>query len=327
MNTIAIIGVGQLGSRHLQGLTSTKNQMHIELVEPFDQAQKAANERFKEMPHNKHIESITFFKEIDELSNELDLVIIATNSDVRYALAKKLLETKKVKFIVFEKVLFQNYKEYDSMKKLLEEKGTKAWVNHPRRLFTFYYNYLDDFKKATRINYQVEGGLWALCSNSLHYLDHMMQLQNTSTPKVHIDTNNLDDRLLDSKRANYLEICGTLNGKIGNCDFSLSCNDKISSAPIINILSDTVKMTIDETSGWARVATKENAWKWEEFNGKILYYQSELTGNVVDDIIETGKSLLPTYKEAMHLHKPFIKHMQAKLNTLTEETLTFCPIS
>jgi len=327
MNTIAIIGVGQLGSRHLQGLTTTKNKTHIELVEPFEQAQSVANERFKEMPYNENIESINFFKTIDELSGELDLVIIATNSDVRYELAKKLLETKKVKFIVFEKVLFQNYEAYNSMKKLLDEKATKAWVNHPRRLFPFYHQYLDDFKKSKRINYHVEGGLWALCSNSLHYLDHMMQLQNTLTPSVSIDTNNLDDTLLESKRANYLEICGTLNGKIGNCDFALSCNDTISSAPIINILSDTVKMTIDEVSGWARIATKENGWKWEEFDGKILYYQSELSGDVVDDIIDTEKSLLPTYEEAMYLHKPFIKTIQAKLDSLTNETLTLCPIS
>jgi len=327
MKKIAIIGVGQLGSRHLQGLTTTKTKMQIQLVEPFEESQTVAKQRFEEMPYNENIESITFYKTVEELSDELDVVIIATNSDVRYMLAKELLEEKKVKYIIFEKVLFQCYHEYTSMQKLLNEKGTKAWINHPRRLFPFYHQYLEDFQQATRVNYHAEGGLWALCSNALHYMDHMMQLQKEFLPQIRIDTTHLNDTLLESKRANYLEVCGTLNGTIGNCDFSLSCNDALVSAPIINILSDTVKMTVDEVSGWARFATKKNGWKWEEYTGKIVYYQSELTGDVVDEILETNKSMLPTYEEAMHLHQPFIKEILTKLNTISDGTLECCPIS
>ena len=327
MYTVAIIGVGQLGSRHLQGLTSTKNKINIELVEPFEQAQITAKQRFDEIPKNENIHSLIFHDSLEGLSNELDIVIIATNSDVRYRLAKELLETKKVQYIIFEKVLFQSYDEYDDMKNLLDEHNVKAWVNHPRRLFPFYHQYLDEFQSSTRMNYHVEGGLWALCSNSLHYIDHIMQLQPSLLPEVTLDTLSLDDTLLDSKRANYLEVCGSLHGTIGNCDFTLSCNETVASAPIINILSDTVKMTIDEVSGWARVATKKNGWKWEEYTGKIVYYQSELTGEVIDDILTTKKSMLPTYEEAMHLHKPFIQEIQTKLNKLTDEELILCPIS
>ena len=327
MYTVAIIGVGQLGSRHLQGLTSTKNKINIELVEPFEAAQVTAKQRFDEMPNNENIHSLIFHDSLEGLSNELDIVIIATNSDVRYRLAKELLETKKVQYILFEKVLFQSYAEYDDMKNLLNNHNVKAWVNHPRRLFSFYHQYLDEFQSSTRINYHVEGGLWALCSNSLHYIDHMMQLQKELLPDININTHNLDDTLLASKRANYLEVCGSLHGTIGNCDFTLSCNDTVASAPIINILSDTVKMTIDEVSGWARIATKKNGWKWEEYQGKIVYYQSELTGEVIDDILTTKESMLPTYEEAMHLHKPFIREIQKKLDSLTNETLHLCPIS
>lgn len=327
MKNIAIIGVGQIGSRHLQGLTHIQNSINIELVEPQMKAQIIAKQRFDEMPPNSKIQTLKFCTKIKQLSPNLNLVIIATSSNARYRLTKELLESKQVQYIIFEKVLFQKYNEYDSMKKLLDIHNVKAWVNHPRRLFPFYHKYLDDFKSATLINYHVEGGLWALCSNSLHYIDHMMQLQKDLSPNININTNNLNNTILDSKRENYLEVCGTLNGTIGNCDFSLSCNDSLTSAPLINILSDTVKMTIDEVSGWARVATQKNRWKWEEYNDKIVYYQSELTGELVDIILTTGKSLLPTYEEAMLLHKPFIKVIQKKLNRLTDEELTLCPIS
>lgn len=328
MKKIAVIGVGQLGSRYLQGLSQIKYGANIYLVEPNVAAQKIAKERYEEMPDNDKAQSIVFFDSIKDLPNKIDVVIISTNSDIRFKLARDLIDQKNINSIVFEKVLFQKDQDYEDMKSLLIKNNIKAWVNHPRRLFSFYHKFLADFRASSRMNYQVIGGSWGLCCNSLHYLDHIMQLHPVSSlPEVSIDTVGLDNNLLESKRENFLEVCGSLSGKVGMCDFTLSCNDSLTSAPIINILSDTIKMTVDEVSGWARVATKATDWKWVEYNEKIIHYQSELTAETIHDIIDTGSSFLPTYEEAMHLHQPFIRALQVKLNTLVDDELSLCPIS
>ncbi len=328
MKNIAIIGVGQLGSRYLQGLSQIKYDANIYLVDPSEESQKIAKKRYEEMPDNENTCSIISYESISKVPDELDVVIISTNSDIRFKLAKDLIDQKKIYSIVFEKVLFQKGQNYRDMKALLNKHGIKAWVNHPRRLFPFYHKFLADLRASTRMNYQVIGGSWGLCCNSLHYLDHIMQLHPLSSlPKVSIDTGGLDNNLLESKRQNFLEVCGSLNGKVGMCDFTLSCNDSLTSAPIINILSDTIKMTVDEVSGWARVATKATDWKWVEYNEKIIHYQSELTTETIHDILDTGSSLLPTYEEAMYMHQPFIRALQVKLNTLVDDELSLCPIS
>ena len=49
---IAIIGAGQLGSRHLQGLTKIKQDIHITVIDPNPSALEIARQRFVEMPEN-----------------------------------------------------------------------------------------------------------------------------------------------------------------------------------------------------------------------------------------------------------------------------------
>ena len=85
MKKTALIGAGQLGSRHLQGLAKSDLEISIEVLEPFEDSRNTAKQRFEEIPTNKNIKSIDFHENISLLSDELDLVIVATNADVSLA--------------------------------------------------------------------------------------------------------------------------------------------------------------------------------------------------------------------------------------------------
>ncbi len=327
MYKIAIIGVGQLGSRHLQALTMTNMNIDIELVEPYRPMQKTALERYEQMPENKKINSITFLEDISGLSNNLDLVIVATTANVRRVVVDELLNTKSVRNIILEKVLFQNYEDYDHFTSRFKELYINVWVNHPRRLFSFYDQFLEELKKSSQISYHVQGGEWGMACNALHFLDHIQMMQSDNNPNIDIDTTMLIPAVIESKRKGCYEVYGTLSGQIGNGSFSLTCTKGEVLPTTISIMADTVRIIVDEYKGIAMYASKDNEWKWEQYEAKIVSFQSELTGIVTDEIILNGSCNLPTYNDASSLHKPFIKTIQDKIESTLGKEFGLCPIS
>lgn len=129
MYHIAIIGAGQLGSRHLQGLKSARLPMHIQVVDSSQAALDTARERYEQIDANPQVVSIDYLPYIDNLHSELDLVIIATGSKPRAEILKELLQKKIVKNLLVEKVLFPDLHSYHTIRDLLHDKGLqeKTW--------------------------------------------------------------------------------------------------------------------------------------------------------------------------------------------------------
>jgi ornithine cyclodeaminase/alanine dehydrogenase-like protein (mu-crystallin family) len=66
ITTIALIGAGQLGSRHLQALGLLNRPVKIEVVEPFLNSVTLAKERLAQVGHNVNIKNVQFFSRIEE---------------------------------------------------------------------------------------------------------------------------------------------------------------------------------------------------------------------------------------------------------------------
>lgn len=324
MYKIVLIGAGQLGSRHLQGLAKSSVKISIEVVEPFERSREVAKQRYEEIEINSKVKSIDFFESIDQLSNEIDIVIIATNADVRSQIVKELLSTKTVKNLILEKVLFQTVEEYHAVDRLLKERSTKCWVNHPRRMFPFYQLLKNEIKDSEQISYMVQGGAWGLGCNGLHFIDHLAFLSDSTELKI--DNDFLHPHIYEAKRADYVEFNGLLKGRIGNHIFALY-SDKEHVPVSVTITTDTLTAFIDESNGYVRIARKNNDWKWEELQQKIVYFQSELTNILIEQIITTGSCDLPTYDEAMKLHIPFVQALLSHMGSVDNQIYTLCPIT
>ena len=324
MKKIVIIGAGQLGSRHLQGIAQSSFDISIEVVEPFAEARNLAKMRYEEIKNNKHVKQIAFYDTIAKISNHIDMVIVATSSDVRSLVVAELLRTKKVNNLVLEKVLFQTIDEYHLIQKLLEETNTSCWVNHARRMLPFYKNLKLKFKDTEQVSYSFQGGDWGIGCNALHFIDHLAFL--TQTDELILENKFLDNKIYDSKRKGFIEFNGLLVGKLNNHTFSLYSNEQ-TSAGILSIVSDTLSIIIDEAKGEYRVATKENNWEWEIYNEKIIYFQSEMSNILLEDILIKNRCYLPTYEEAMKLHIPFIQCLLEHMNKITGKENTLCPVT
>lgn len=324
MKKIALIGAGQLGSRHLQGLAKSDLEISIEVVEPFEVSRNTAKERFEEIPLNEKILKIDFLENISQLSENLDLVIIATNADVRFKVVKELLENKKVKNLILEKVLFQKIEEYKKVEELLSISNTKCWVNHPRRMFPFYKNLKNQLSNSKNINFSVSGGAWGLGCNGLHFLDCFSYL--SSETEIKLDSSLLDRKLYETKRVGFNEFNGMITGKISNHTFNVNCFTGEISPIQFNIISNELNILIDESNGWYRICKRENAWKPEIKEEKIIYFQSELTNILLNDVFYDNCAL-PSYNEAMALHIRYLNLLISHTNSFSDIKYDFCPIT
>lgn len=324
MKSIAIIGAGQLGSRHLQGLAKSNIRISIEIVDPLVNSRSTAEQRIQEMPKNKNVDQISYYENISQLSKNLDFVIVATNADVRHEVVGELLENKNIKYLVLEKVLFQRIEEYFKVAKLLKSKNTICWVNHTRRMFPLYQRLKEKFSKTSSINFSVSGGAWGLGCNGLHFLDCMQYL--TGSNDIFFNTKFLHKALYNSKRSGFKELNGLPTGRIAKHTFCINCFAEEQSPVQFNITSSDVNILIDEANGWFRISEKNNNWENEIKEEKIVYFQSELTNILVENVFSNNCDL-PKYKEAMNLHIQYLKVLLEHINSFSESEYNFCPIT
>jgi Oxidoreductase family, NAD-binding Rossmann fold len=281
MNTIAIIGAGQLGSRHLQGLSRLGIKASLYIVDTQADSLAIANARFDEMPFNKNISSIRYLDLISDLPKKIDLAIIATNSNVRANVIKSLLEYCEIGNMILEKVLFQKISDYEEIGKLLIAKKINCWVNHPRRMFPYYAKLANALIGSKKVSYKVQGGCWGLACNALHFIDHLAFL--TGDSNLTVNASGLNPWVTEGRRRGYLEVDGVLSGKINNHPFELICHENVSPL-LITICTDSLSAVIDEQSGRVKISKKENNWQWIEEDVKIVYFQSELSNKLAEDI-------------------------------------------
>ncbi|MBC6110553.1 Gfo/Idh/MocA family oxidoreductase [Pedobacter sp. CCM 8938] len=324
MYKIAIIGAGQLGSRHLQALLKINVDVAIEVVDPSDASLELAKQRAAEIPANAKIESVRYLNSITALSKELDVCIIATTANVRFELMEKLVAHTKIKYFVLEKILFQKFEEYQKAEDLLIANGIKAWVNCPRRLFPVYQQLKSLIIPNEKITYTVIGGEWGLACNAIHFIDHLSYLNANDEFEFDL-LNSLN--VIEGKRKGYYELVGSTGGKQNNGSELFLHSRKASAANLsIQILTDHYFWQIDESKGELKTSSAENGWKTELTKFSILY-QSELSNIVCEDLLMNGTCGLTPFKSSSKLHlsmlKEFAKVFVKELQIANES----CPIT
>lgn len=306
MKRVAIIGAGQLGSRHLQGLKVASSPMEITVMDSNVNSLKIAKERFDAVSPIGE-KTIKYVTSIDDLPEELDLVIIATGSKPRASIVKSLLNHSSLQYLVLEKVLFPTLNDYSVIGKLLEENGVRCWVNCPRRMFGTYKQIKENIDVSKPIHMTKADEDWGLCCNSIHMIDLFMYL--TEETEYSIETKWLNDKIEDSKRGGYVEMTGML--KIvtpkGNSLTLISEKD-----------FEGEKNFMIENNGNMFVIAEAGGF-WIHKNKKkpfTMVYQSQLTGILADEILITGGCSLTSYQISALYHRPFIEALLGKYNDI-----------
>lgn len=325
MYNIAIIGAGQIGSRHLQSMAQLEGKTKVQLVDPSEESLKIARERFYQVYQRESgkIELISN-RCIDNLSESIDLAIIATSSNIRAEIIKELICKKAVKNLILEKVLFQTVGEYFTIDELLREKNIPAWVNCYMRSRDFYKSLRNQMSLSKKIEMRVEGALWGMGCNSIHFIDYFSYL--TGCNDFNFTGSHLNREIIKSKRSGFMEFSGELAGKNSQGhSLVLICHDK-GSAPIkININNGSnnheIIDCIDHVIHRVFVGGKKTEKKVD------IPFQSQSTNDLVYQICNHDKCDLTTYSDSMKLHLPLIKVLIEHMKNLSGERVEICPIT
>lgn len=319
---IAIIGAGNIGSRHLQALIKLKENCHIFLIDPSKRSLSIAHRRSKDPPdHVKITKSIT----MDCLPEHIDIAIISTNADVRATVIKNLLMHAHVTYVIFEKVVFQKLEDFEEIGNLLEVRDIQAWVNCPLRLMDFFKHLKSEIREARYLHYQMSGSRVGIGSNAIHHLDLFTFITQKDKPQLTIEL--LDDQLITSKRDGFIEFTGTLAGhnRQGQL-FTFTSYAEQEQPFLLQLTSEKVRAICDFKAQKAYLSRGENNWKWNEVDFEVPL-QSNLTHRIVEQLLHHNYCELPTFSESWELHKELLIKLSAKYFAVTGKEVVRCPIT
>lgn len=319
-----IIGAGQLGSRHLQGLIKIVNSQKIYVLDPSAESLEIAKQRANEIEHSAEIVYLTSW---DDLPNAFDLVIVATGAAVRATIVKKLLASYKVKNLILEKILFQDLQSYDDISNLLQDINTPTWVNHGRRLFSHYNNIKNAIAKTGETAvFNVVGSDWGLACNALHFIDLCAFVTGSRVKELDLEW--LDNKIHQSKRANNIEFTGTVKGIMENKSVFTITSLEEAFGGISVIISTASNRWIVQEGKEQNMIHMSSADGFEPhiipFTGE---FQSSSTTKIAQSIFDNQNVLIPSYEEACSSHIPFIEAAIEKYNYLSSNNTTTCPIT
>jgi predicted dehydrogenase len=322
---ILIVGGGNIGSRHLQGLESLSESARVFVVDPSPSSLETARERWNEVGREDH--DVSYVNSVEDVGlDHVDVAIIATPSSVRRSAFEEVVDHLAVDFVLFEKVLFQRVEDYDAVASLLDERGIDAWVNCLRRLNDTYRAIASSVGEGP-VDVTVTGNAWRLGSNAIHFVDLFGWF--TGSRDLIVDTAGLVESPTESGRDGFTEFHGRLDASdgLGNT-LCLRCFEQGPPNISVHVSTPTDRWSVHETDEivTTRRHTNENECNVED-SSFSLTYQSELTGDVVDEILAGGDSSLPTYEESCAYHVPLIEALLDYLNRGRDEALTSCPIT
>lgn len=313
MKNIIVIGAGQLGSRHLQALKKSKFDSNIYVVDPNLESLELSRQRYEQISEGSGLHSVCFLKELTDVhKKQIDLAIIATNSNVRFAVLNQLLSNCSCAAVVLEKVLFTKPDDYLKSIELVERHFSHAWVNCCMRQIGIYRDVYTKLSKAGAINCYVSASRFGLLTNLIHYVDYICWM--TGQYKFTVDVSRLGEDFFLSKRPPFKELTGSLmvNFADGSCGHFVSFEQGVNPI-VVELSSASGRYIVRETEGKAWVSDSQSNGQWSEIDAPITP-QSILTKDLAESIFSSGTCYLPTLKESCKVHMNLYEPIRAKFN-------------
>ena len=254
---ILIIGLGNIGKRHLQSLLKNSTSLNIYL---FDISRIQFKSKYRN--HRIHI--------LNKLPKNLiiELLIIATTSKDRYHLLKKISFNNKIKKTVIEKIAFVNKRHY-----LNALKYKNLLINYPRPLMKSY-SYLKNYLKSMTIeSISVYGHNWNMLSNTPHFMNLFFYLTEGNLSKI--NTTKIHNRIYSSKRKGFHELKGSLSFMNNKNQYLELFDSPKYKTNFIQIFTDNLVVKIYESISLVKIYDKKlSLIKDKKF---VLELQSDLT--------------------------------------------------
>jgi predicted dehydrogenase len=288
---VVLVGAGNIGRRYLEGLASVRASVCVHVVDPNSSSLDNARQLLSHSGSRGGIVDSAFHSSLAQLSGLVAIAIVATTADVRPMVVQELSESCSVEFMILEKLVATNSEGLKRLRQLpLGSRHT--WVNYPRRLMRLYRSVRQALAGAEVRAVRVMGHDWALASNSSHFIDLTSWISGEAP--VSIDTGGLTG-WKESHRPGYHEVSGILHVRFGHIvDLSLV------SVPFEGNTAGSAGIVVEVDTSVGTFVVMEASGELRGPDGGLicripLEYQSQLTGPLVDRILETGSSGLTDF--------------------------------
>lgn len=314
---MAVVGVGQLGSRYLQGLAKVNFNLDILAIDVNPNSLRIGRERWNETTNRNVEHSIAFMDSMDLLHSNFDLLIIATSANVRTSVLEQFISVARAEFVILEKVLAQSLEQLERIVALCTS-CHEVWVNTPRRSMKWHSQIKESLDATKVVSVNVSGGNWGLACNAIHFIDLVAWWLNSKVLKI--DTSGLERVWHPSKRSGHFEILGNLkvhyeSGPV----LHLSCTERIQ--PVQITIKETERtLLLDESEGTLKINDKI-------ISRGALERQSDLSSLIVSQILSSGRCDLPVLYESVDQHSALIGALLNHWNAANNTQTTILPVT
>ena len=304
---IAILGIGNIGVRHLESIIKTSLKINIFIFDIHENRSKEVISNYQPLKSNINIQAI---KNIKYLPDEVTFCIISTPALQRLNILKQI--DSNIKFLLLEKVLTSSKKEL-KVYKSISKKFEAVYVNMPyyyQNIFQLINKYIS---KPNKIIFK--GGNFGIACNLVHFLDISEKLFQKKISAFNQKNNNLLWK--KSSREGFYDLTGEILVELSSGEKVYIISEVKPNNYLKIIVSDELnELMYDLSSG---ELFKNNTFCCKN----IIPYQSSRTLNILEDLL-TGKSpKVSSLDNAIRIHNHLINILQPSWNKFYEINCEF----
>jgi predicted dehydrogenase len=302
MTSVAVIGCGGIGCRHVQALGRLSIPADVYAVDPSAEALARTVALFKDSAAVTGSPArVIQMSNVAELPERLDVAILATRAVHRLEAMKGVLHQRSVGHLLLEKFLFARRGEYPRALSLLDATTTKAWVNCPRRIYPGYRTLAEELKPSRFVQVHVTGSgrITPVGTIGIHFadlLDFVRPTQASLKPTLR------SAGLVDANRQ-LQDFSGLLEMDVDEGRGSLRFDALADTdAPhLVTIIADNLRCLINEREQGMEITRAANGWKTERAPFPVPV-QSVLTQLVVEELIFHQRCGLTPFDRSVAIH-------------------------
>lgn len=322
---VVLIGAGNIGARHLQSLAAYDNPAHVTVIEPNATAQESCRRLYGEV-QEEGAPDVTYYEHLDNLPSVADVCILATPASGRIELLREVLSRMQCAKFIIEKVVFQAIDDFKQAEVLLNQHNAKAWVNCPRRQWPIFKKIKASVAEAEKIECTIAGEKFAMACNAIHLLDVFQYLSGCT--QIEVDGSEISEPFADDKRVGSLEFTGTLKATTPRGDIfrlTTASTDK----PVkldMTVRAGSVEWLFRQYDKTVEFADAGSGPQRHQYTVDIPY-QSQLTADVVRDVMSKGVCDLASIEESSIAHIQMLEAFLSKIEKSTGQRPERCNIT
>lgn len=284
-----LIGLGNIGLRHLQGLEPLAAGIRLYGADMDALAVERAHSEWSALPGAEGVFASTLPTE----PGPPGLAILATSARPREALVLAAIEAG-ARALVLEKVVFDTRAAFDRVGALIRARGVITHVNCARRMWPMYSELAARCAGArSPVQIRAYGRNLSIACNGVHFLDLLQFLSGEDAVKA---TGHSLSAPWSAKRPGFYEVWGEAAFSTDSgATLKLSSAPDMSDTNVVEIDLDGETLTIEERVGSVVGRTLEETF------GRPPY-QSELTGPLATTLLYGGECPLPTLETSRLAH-------------------------